>query len=165
MAVWLFGTGIMLMLVIISLQLRGLRNAMTARRSPNGSQAVEADLSFAAWLEELESKGNEILQRMESERRAVEQALQEQAGRSESAGGHTAGHTGAAPHGRPGGWTNDNLQGGDPSLGETWTEARRRAYELVRQGVPVAAIAQELGISQGEVQLLVSTLSGSRRTG
>ncbi|MGI6541452.1 MAG: DUF6115 domain-containing protein [Limnochordia bacterium] len=193
MAEWLFGTCILILLSVISAQLRGLRKQLAAMQGQAGSVDAAAELSFAAWLEELESKGNEILSRLEKERPAVEQTMRQQgAAQAEHAymsvpilgDAATVAEVGAAAAQEA---PNLSEEESDQVLVRQWvrvpptntergtqgvrtrsqrqnrTETQRKVHELLQRGVSVTAIAQKLGLSQGEVRLIVRKLTASQR--
>jgi hypothetical protein len=195
LADWLFGAGIFIMLCIISVQLRGLRRQAAVMREDSKPLGVAADLSFAAWLEELESKGSEILARLEDERLAVEQMLERQVeqpsgnlasarpvpGKVNMAGVSVSPeewllakmrHEDADPmHERF--WVATQPVHGEQSAPyvktqshrQKWADTQRKVSELLQQGASVAAIARTLHLSQGEVQLIISKLAAIRRAG
>jgi hypothetical protein len=194
-AEWIFGILLCMLLCIACVQLRGLKKLLKAQLEAQKPPSEDAGLSFEAWLQEIESRGTEIIGRMEQERRAAESALTQATTQAAQIEVVTPSRVSTSTvHGSPGSsrgaqgseqrspgadgvgevrvqdWV--RRQGADPeptdnkaqtswtaarrNIGQDWSVTQRKVMEMANRGVPIAAIAKSLGLSHGEVQLILN---------
>lgn len=229
MADWLFDPLICLLLLIVVMQLRGLRKQMAAQNVRKTVGDSDAELPLEAWIQELEAKGEEILSRIEHEKMAVAAAgaaaIREvwptvntalpaispapesgRPARTNTGAAHTSSAQPVPPAQQRASLSQVQLtqqmrpaeasptlsqvprlpdevhvqnwvrkQTGNSAdkekstllrwakarqkLGQDWDDTQRKVEELALRGVSAASIARSLGLSQGEVQLILAKSS------